>query len=80
MAVYHALLEPSDTILGMSLNQGGHLTHGANVNFSGKLYNIAAYGVDAETERIDMEEIARLAEQHRPKLIVVGATAYPSAF
>ena len=80
MAVYHALLEPGDTILGMSLSQGGHLTHGANVNFSGNLYNIAAYGVDAETERIDMEEIARLAEQHRPKLIVVGATAYPRHF
>ena len=80
MAVYHALLEPGDTILGMSLSQGGHLTHGANVNFSGNLYNIAAYGVDAETERIDMAEIARLAEQHRPKLIVVGATAYPRHF
>ena len=80
MAAYHALLEPGDTILGMSLSQGGHLTHGANVNFSGNLYNIAAYGVDAETERIDMEEIARLAEQHRPKLIVVGATAYPRHF
>ena len=80
MAVYHALLEPGDTILGMSLSQGGHLTHGAGVNFSGNYYNIAAYGVDAETERIDMEEITRLAEEHRPKLIVVGATAYPRHF
>ncbi len=80
MAVYHALLEPGDTILGMSLSHGGHLTHGDNVNFSGRLYNVVAYGVDAETERIDMEEIARLASLHRPKLIVVGATAYPRHF
>ena len=80
MAVYHALLEPGDTILGMSLSHGGHLTHGDGVNFSGCYYNVAAYGVDAETERIDMEEIARLAEEHRPKLIVVGATAYPRHF
>ena len=80
MAVYHALLEPGDTILGMSLSHGGHLTHGDNVNFSGRYYNVVAYGVDAETERIDMEEIARLAAQHRPKLIVVGATAYPRHF
>lgn len=80
MAVYHALLEPGDTILGMSLSQGGHLTHGAGVNFSGSSYTIAAYGVDAETERIDMAEVARLAASHRPKLIVVGATAYPRHF
>ncbi len=80
MAVYHALLEPGDTILGMSLSQGGHLTHGATVNFSGNLYNIAAYGVDADTELIDMEKVGRLAEEHRPKLIVVGATAYPRHF
>lgn len=80
MAVYHALLEPGDTILGMSLSHGGHLTHGDGVNFSGRYYNIAAYGVDADTERIDMEEIARLAKEHRPKLIVVGATAYPRHF
>ena len=80
MAVYHALLEPGDTILGMSLSQGGHLTHGAGVNFSGNHYNIVAYGVNAETERIDMEEITRLAKEHRPKLIVVGATAYPRHF
>ena len=80
MAVYHALLEPGDTILAMSLSHGGHLTHGDNVNFSGRYYNIAAYGVDADTERIDMEEVARLAAEHRPKLIVVGATAYPRQF
>lgn len=80
MAVYHALLNPGDTILAMSLSHGGHLTHGDNVNFSGRYYNVAAYGVDAKTERIDMEEITRLAAQHRPKLIVVGATAYPRHF
>ena len=80
MAVYHALLDPGDTILAMSLSHGGHLTHGDNVNFSGRYYNVAAYGVDAKTERIDMEEITRLAAQHRPKLIVVGATAYPRHF
>ena len=70
MAVYHALLEPGDTILGMSLSHGGHLTHGDNVNFSGRYYNVIAYGVDAKTERINMAEIARLAtsassETHR---------------
>ncbi len=80
MAVYHALLEPGDTILGMSLSHGGHLTHGDNVNFSGRYYNVIAYGVDAKTERIDMAEIAELAQEHRPKLIVVGATAYPRHF
>ena len=80
MAAYHALLEPGDTILAMSLSHGGHLTHGDSVNFSGRYYNVAAYGVDAETERIDMEAVARLAAQHRPKLIVVGATAYPRHF
>ncbi len=80
MAVYHALLEPNDTILGMSLSHGGHLTHGDAVNFSGRYYNTAVYGVDSETERIDMEQIARIAQKHRPKLIVVGATAYPRHF
>ena len=80
MAVYHALLEPGDTILGMSLSHGGHLTHGDGVNFSGCYYNVVAYGVDAKTECIDMEDIARLAAEHRPKLIVVGATAYPRHF
>ncbi len=80
MAVYHALLEPRDTILAMSLSHGGHLTHGDKVNFSGRYYNVAAYGVDSETERIDMAAVARLATEHRPKLIVVGATAYPRHF
>lgn len=80
MAAYHALLEPGDTILAMSLSHGGHLTHGDKVNFSGRYYNIVAYGVDSETERIDMAAVARLATEHRPKLIVVGATAYPRHF
>lgn len=80
MAVYYALLEPGDTILSMSLSHGGHLSHGDNVNFSGRYYNVVTYGVNAETERIDMEEVACLAQQHRPKLIVVGATAYPRQF
>ncbi len=80
MAVYHALLEPRDTILGMSLSHGGHLTHGDTVNFSGRYYNVIAYGVAAQTERLDMTEIAQLAQKHRPKLIVVGATAYPRQF
>ena len=80
MAVYHALLEPGDTILAMSLSHGGHLTHGDKVNFSGRYYNVAAYGVDSETERIDIAAVARLATEHRPKLIVVGATAYPRHF
>lgn len=80
MAVYHALLEPGDTILAMSLSHGGHLTHGDKVNFSGRYYNVAAYGVDSETERIDMAAVSRLATEHRPNLIVVGATAYPRHF
>ncbi len=77
MAVYFALLEPGDTVMGMRLDQGGHLTHGSKVNFSGRLYNFVAYGVDRETEIIDYEEMERLAKEHRPKLIVAGATAYP---
>ncbi|ADU50872.1 serine hydroxymethyltransferase [Thermaerobacter marianensis DSM 12885] len=77
MAVYFATLEPGDTILGMNLAHGGHLTHGSPVNFSGQLYRVVAYGVDPETERIDYDEVARLAREHRPKLIVVGASAYP---
>ncbi len=77
MAVYFALLEPGDTILSMKLDQGGHLTHGSPVNFSGMLYNIVHYGVSPETETIDMDEVARLARQHRPKLILTGASAYP---
>ena len=77
MAVYYALLEPGDTILSMSLSHGGHLSHGDAVNFSGRYYNVVTYGVNAETEQIDMAEVARLAQEHQPKLIVVGATAYP---
>ena len=77
MAVYFATLQPGDTILGMDLAHGGHLTHGSPVNFSGQLYRVVAYGVDPETERIDYDQVARLAREHRPKLIVVGASAYP---
>ena len=77
MAAYFALLEPGDTVMGMRLDQGGHLTHGSNVNFSGKLYKFVAYGVDKQTETLDYDEIERLAKEHRPKLIVAGYTAYP---
>ena len=77
MAVYVALLNPGDTVLGLSLDQGGHLTHGSPVNFSGKLYNFVSYGLTASDERIDLDQLSALAEQHRPKLIVAGATAYP---
>ena len=77
MAVYFALLEPGDTVLGMNLSHGGHLTHGSPVSFSGKLYNFFHYGVNRDTETIDYEELAGLAEKHRPKLIIAGASAYP---
>ena len=77
MAAYFALLEPGDTVMGMRLDQGGHLTHGSPVSFSGKLYKFVAYGVREDTETIDYDEVARLAEEHRPKLIVAGYTAYP---
>jgi len=77
MAVYFAACKPGDTILGMNLAHGGHLTHGSPVNFSGKLFNIVPYGVSPETETIDYEEVERLAVQHKPKMIVVGASAYP---
>ena len=77
MAVYMAVCQPGDTVLGMNLAHGGHLTHGSPVNFSGKLYNIVPYGLDAETGIIDYDEVERLAKQHQPKLIVVGASAYP---
>ena len=77
MAVYHVAVKPGDTILGMNLSHGGHLTHGSPVNFSGYTYNVVAYGVSKETELIDYEEVAKLARQHKPKLIVVGASAYP---
>jgi glycine hydroxymethyltransferase len=76
-AVYAALLQPGDTVLAMSLPHGGHLTHGSKVSFSGKWFNAVAYGVDAATELIDYDEVARLAEEHRPKMIICGATAYP---
>ena len=76
MAVYLTLLEPGDTIMGLDLAHGGHLTHGAGVNFSGKLYNAVTYGVNRETERFDYEEIASLAEKHQPKVIIAGASAY----
>ena len=77
MAAYFALLKPGDRVLGMRLDQGGHLTHGSEVNFSGKLYEFVHYGVDPETETIDYDEVARLAADFQPKLIVAGATAYP---
>jgi glycine hydroxymethyltransferase len=77
MAVYMAALKPGDTILGMNLSHGGHLTHGHPLNFSGKYFSIVPYGVSASDERIDSDELARLAREHRPKMIVVGASAYP---
>ncbi len=77
MAVYHALLERGDTVMGLSLDQGGHLTHGSPVNFSGQYYSFVAYHVDRETHLIDMDEVRSLAREHRPKMIVTGATAYP---
>jgi glycine hydroxymethyltransferase len=76
MAVYFALLQPGDTILGMELSQGGHLTHGSPVSFSGKLYKFVHYGVDPDTELIDYDRVAALAREHKPKLIVAGASAY----
>ena len=79
MAVYMAVCQPGDTVLGMNLAHGGHLTHGSPVNFSGKLYNIVPYGLDPETGTIDYDEVERLAKEHKPKLIVVGASAYPRA-
>ncbi len=77
MAVYHTVLQPGDTILGMNLSHGGHLTHGSPVNFSGYSYKVVAYGVNQETELIDYEEVAKLARENKPKMIVVGASAYP---
>jgi glycine hydroxymethyltransferase len=76
-AAYGALLTPGDTVLAMSLPHGGHLTHGSKVNFSGKWFTVVGYGVDSETELIDYDEVARLADEHRPKMIICGATAYP---
>ncbi len=77
MAVYLALLEPGDKVMGMRLDQGGHLTHGSPVNFSGRLYDFVAYGVDDDSETLDYDEIRELARRERPKMIVAGATAYP---
>jgi len=77
LAVYLGLIKPGDTVMGMQLDAGGHLTHGHSVNASGKLYNFVSYGVDRETETIDYDAMLELAKEHRPKLIVVGATAYP---
>lgn len=77
LAVYFALLNPGDTVLGMSLQNGGHLTHGLPVNLSGRYYHFESYGVDPETGRIDYDEVQRIAERVRPKLIVAGASAYP---
>ncbi|SDW41042.1 serine hydroxymethyltransferase [Marininema mesophilum] len=77
MAVYFAVLEPGDTVLGMDLSHGGHLTHGSPVNFSGKLYNFVSYGVDETSHRIDFDKVRELAKEHQPKMIVAGASAYP---
>ncbi len=80
MAVYFAFLKPGDTLMAMNLAHGGHLTHGSPVNFSGQFYNIVPYGVHPDTERIDYDEFARLAREHKPKMIVSGATAYSREF
>ncbi len=77
MAVFMAVLQPGETVLGMSLAMGGHLTHGTKVSFSGKIYNAIAYGLRKSDERIDFDDVRRLAREHRPKLIVAGASAYP---
>ena len=77
MAAYFAVLELGDTVMGMQLDHGGHLTHGASVNFSGKSYNFVPYGLDRDTETIDYDGVERLAKEHRPKLIVAGCSAYP---
>jgi glycine hydroxymethyltransferase len=80
MAVYFTLLKPGDTVLGMNLSHGGHLTHGHPLNFSGRLFNIVPYGVRREDERLDYDALDRLADEHQPKLIIVGASAYPRVF
>jgi glycine hydroxymethyltransferase len=77
MAAYFSLLQPGDTILGLRLDHGGHLTHGLKVNFSGRLYTIASYGVSRETNMVDYDEVLQIAKEHRPKLIVCGGSAYP---
>ena len=76
MAVYFSVLEPGDTVLGMDLSHGGHLTHGSPVNFSGRLFNFVSYGVDKETEMIDYDNVRKIALEAKPKLIVAGASAY----
>src|SRR5919109_1433526 len=76
-SVYHALLQPGDTIMGLALPHGGHLTHGMRINVSGRLYDVVPYEVDRETSRIDMDMVERLAHEHRPKLIMAGWSAYP---
>ena len=80
MAAYFSIIKPGDTIMAMNLAHGGHLTHGSHVNFSGQLYNVVPYGVSDSDERIDYDEFARLAQEHKPKVIVSGATAYSRAF
>ncbi len=77
LAVYYAALNPGDTVLGMNLAMGGHLTHGSPVNFSGKWFNVVPYGLDMATETIDYDEVERLAKEHKPKMIIAGASAYP---
>ncbi len=77
MAVFFAVLQPGDTILGMDLRQGGHLTHGSPVSFSGRLFRVLSYGVKRDTEQIDYDQVERIAVEHRPKLIIAGASAYP---
>lgn len=79
LAVYYAFLKPGDTMMGMNLSQGGHLSHGSPVNISGRYFNIIPYGVDQETEMIDYDAMEKLAQEHKPKLIVAGASAYPRA-
>src|SRR5438128_12073902 len=76
-AAYMSVIQPGDTVMGLSLDQGGHLTHGSKVNFSGKLFNIVSYGVRQDDQRIDYDNMQRLAEEHHPKLVIAGASAYP---
>src|SRR5439155_7953545 len=77
MAVYMACLEHGDTIMGLDLAQGGHLTHGMKLNFSGKYFRVVSYGVTRDTERIDFDSLAKLARENKPKLVIAGASAYP---
>ena len=77
MAAYFSLIQPGDIVMGMQLDQGGHLTHGATVNFSGNLYKFIPYGLNRDTETIDFDQVELLAKQHRPKIIIAGYSAYP---